>query len=274
MTYEQSKSELSGPLIPWKHDGSGWIADEDWMQCNAIVAENVLVGRECSLGIDVSDTGITAVTACFPPKKAGGHYRFIYRFFLPEKGLVEREWQDELPYAYWVARGYLILMPGWTINYDRVEQEIINLAGKFEIVDAAYFKSQAANMVENLESADIAMVRMDHSYQHMAAPTKEFQQLVLRRRIAHGGHPVMRRMIFSTEVKPDRQGNIIPEKPGRDSRGSIGGVTASIIALDRALRHGKSGHPKAKHMVTVNMSFSVPQRKLGKIIRAALKESS
>ena len=41
-----------------------------------------------------------------------------------------------------------------------------------------------------------------------------------------------------TEVRSDPYGNIIPKKPERDRSGKrIDGVVASIMALDRAVRH-------------------------------------
>jgi phage terminase large subunit-like protein len=72
----------------------------------------------------------------------------------------------------------------------------------------------------------------------MAAPTAELERLVLSKLIAHGGNPVMTWMIACTDVKSDRQDNIMPMKPERQKSGKrIDGVVAAIMALDRAMRH-------------------------------------
>ena len=61
---------------------------------------------------------------------------------------------------------------------------------------------------------------------------------MLGKEIAHDNNPVMIWMISCTEVKSDRQGNIMPMKPKRDKTGKrIDGVVASIMGLDRAVRH-------------------------------------
>jgi phage terminase large subunit-like protein len=223
----------------WTQAETRWIGDDDWMKCNAVVSEDDLAGRECFAGIDLSsNTDITAVALVFPPRTDGGLYRFVYRFFIPGEELIERERRDKVPYAYWVQKGYVIATPGKTIDHDLVEQEIINLASTFKIVDLAYDPWQAANVVQHLEDAGFLMVPMYQRYSYMAAPTKEFERLVLQGNVAHGGHPVMRWMISSAEVKSDRQGNIMPMKPRHGARGNrIDGVVASIMGLDRAIRH-------------------------------------
>jgi phage terminase large subunit-like protein len=80
------------------------------------------------------------------------------------------------------------------------------------------------------------MVPVFQRYSAMASPTDTFEKKVLAREIAHGADPVMRWMVSCTEVKSDRQGNIMPMKPKRDQTGKrIDGVVASIMALGRAV---------------------------------------
>jgi len=232
---------LTKNLNIWTQADTRWITDEDWMSAAAQMDESELDGRMCFIGIDLSShVDVTAIAVCFPME--GGKYRFIYRFFIPEEGLIERERRDKMPYTDWVRRGLLLTTPGKTVQHDFVEQEILNLAAKFDVVDGGYDPWQATRMAQDLERQGLLLAEYRQTYGPMAEPTKQFERLLLDGRIVHDGDPIMRWMVSCTEVKSDRQGNIMPMKPKRDSTGKrIDGVPASIMALDRAIRHEIGG---------------------------------
>ena len=73
----------------------------------------------------------------------------------------------------------------------------------------------------------------------MSPPTKELMKLTLEERLAHGGHPVQRWMVDNIFIKTDPAGNIKPDK--EKSTEKIDGAVATIMALDRALRHNGDG---------------------------------
>ena len=70
----------------------------------------------------------------------------------------------------------------------------------------------------------------------MSPPTKELMKLTLEKKIAHGGHPVMRWMADNIFIRTDPAGNIKADK--EKSTEKIDGVIALIMALDRAIRCG------------------------------------
>lgn len=61
-------------------------------------------------------------------------------------------------------------------------------------------------------------------------------KLVLEKRIAHGGHPVLRWMMDNIYIRTDPAGNIKADK--EKSTEKIDGAIATIMALDRAIRMG------------------------------------
>lgn len=70
----------------------------------------------------------------------------------------------------------------------------------------------------------------------MSPPTKELMRLTLDRKLAHGGHPVLRWMMDNIFIRTDPAGNIKPDK--EKSTEKIDGAVATIMALDRAIRCG------------------------------------
>ncbi len=67
----------------------------------------------------------------------------------------------------------------------------------------------------------------------MAAPTAEFERLILSGKIEHGDHPILRWMASNVTVETDAAGNIKPSKKKSIER--IDGIVAAIMAIGRAM---------------------------------------
>jgi len=226
-------------LNVWTQAETRWITPEAWAACAFPVDRKALAGRECYLGMDLSATqDVTALAVCFPPL-GEGRFEFLYYFFLPEEGIVEKERKDRVPYTYWARQGYLILTPGDVVDYDFIEDTIREIAREFRIREVAFDPWKAQEIVSHLQTEGVAeMVEIRQSYSGMAAGTDAFEKKVLAKELAHGANPVMDWMVSCVEVKSDRQGNVMPMKPERKRSGArIDGVVASILALTRAVVH-------------------------------------
>lgn len=221
----------------WTQAESRWILDDVWKACGFPVKEEILKRRICFLGLDLSASqDITAEVLCFPPEEDENLYQFLYRFFIPEENILEKERKDKVPYSYWIEKGLVIATPGNVIDYDFIEQQILNDAKEYEIKEIAYDPWKAQEIVNHLSEAGFTMVPIYQRYSGMALHTDTFEKKVLGKEIAHDGNPVMSWMVSCTEVKSDRQGNIMPMKPRRETTGKrIDGVTASIMGLGRAV---------------------------------------
>ena len=109
---------------------------------------------------------------------------------------------------------------------------------KYSIQEIAYDPWKAHEIVNHLQEAGFTMVPIFQRYSGMAVATDTFEKKVLGKEIAHGDNPIMTWMVSCTEVKSDRQGNIMPMKPRRETSGKrIDGVVASIMGLGRAVIH-------------------------------------
>ena len=91
-------------------------------------------------------------------------------------------------------------------------------------------------MVQNLEGMGFTVIPFGQGFKDMSPPTKELMKLVLEKRIAHGGHPVLRWMMDNIYIRTDPAGNIKADK--EKSTEKIDGAIATIMALDRAIRMG------------------------------------
>ena len=75
----------------------------------------------------------------------------------------------------------------------------------------------------------------------MAAPTAEFERLILSGKIEHDDHPMLRWMAANVTIETDAAGNIKPSK--RKSTERIDGIVAAIMAIARAML--QTGPPKS-----------------------------
>jgi phage terminase large subunit-like protein len=91
-------------------------------------------------------------------------------------------------------------------------------------------------MVQNLEGMGFTVVPFGQGFKDMSPPTKELMKLVLEKRIAHGGNPVLRWMMDNIYIRRDPAGNIKADK--EKSTEKIDGAIAMIMGLDRAIRGG------------------------------------
>lgn len=83
------------------------------------------------------------------------------------------------------------------------------------------------------------VVPLGQGYKDMSPPTKERMKLTLEKRIAHGGHKVLRWMIDNVYARNDQAGNIKMTK--EKSTEKIDAAVATVMALDRAIRNEGSG---------------------------------
>jgi len=225
-------------LNVWQQIESRWIQPEAWQACAFLVGAAALAGKPCYAGLDLSATqDITALVLCFPPEKEDGKYQFLYRFFLPKDGIVEKERKDRVPYRYWTEQGLIYLTDGNTVDYDYVEAQIRQDAKLYRMRELAVDPYHSQEIVAHMEKENIVTaIEISQSYSGMATGTETFERLLLSQRLAHGNNAIMNWMIGCTEVKSDRQGNICPMKPHRNRSGKrIDGVVASIMALGRAV---------------------------------------
>jgi len=118
-----------------------------------------------------------------------------------------------------------------------------------DIHEITFDRRGARKLSVDLTDSGFKMIQFGQGYSSMSPPTKELLNLVLSKKIRHGGNPVLRWMADSMEVKQNSAGNIKPSKPDRGKSGKRNdGIVALIMAVDRVTRNeshsawSESGH--------------------------------
>ena len=223
-------------LNQWVKQSTRWMQMEKWDACGFPVDEDELRNRECYGGLDLSSSiDITAFVLVFPPRDDTEKYVILPYFWIPEENMRLRVRRDHVPYDVWEKQGCLMTTEGNVIHYGFIENFIDELEKKFHIREIAFDRWGAVQMVQNLEGLGFTVVPFGQGFKDMSPPSKRLMELVLEKKLAHGGHPVLRWMMDNIFVRTDPAGNIKPDK--EKSTEKIDGAVATVMALDRAIRN-------------------------------------
>ena len=210
---------------------------EKWDACAFPVREDALEKRVCYGGLDLSSTtDITAFSLVFPPLDEEDKYQVLPYFWLPEETVDLRVKRDHVPYDVWQNQNLIMTTEGNVVHYAYIENFIEELGKRFNIREIAFDRWGAVQMVQNLEDMGFTVVPFGQGFKDMSPPTKELMKLVLEKKLAHGGHPVLRWNMDNIFIRTDASGNIKADK--EKSTEKIDGAIALIMALDRAIRCG------------------------------------
>ena len=224
-------------LNQWVKQAIRWMPMDKWDACAFPNDLKELEGRVCYGGLDLSSTtDLTAFVLVFPPLDEDDKYIIVPFFWIPEDNVDLRVRRDHVPYDVWIKQGFLETTEGNVVHYGYIEKFIEKLGERFNIREIAFDRWGAVQMVQNLEGMGFTVVPFGQGFKDMSPPTKELMKLTLEKKLAHGGHPVLRWMMDNIFIRTDPAGNIKADK--EKSTEKIDGAIATIMALDRAIRCG------------------------------------
>ncbi|HUU58444.1 MAG TPA: terminase TerL endonuclease subunit [Phycisphaerae bacterium] len=228
----------------WTESHQRWLNMDAWMDCGK-VAVNPSELEGCIAGLDMASTAdLSAFIMLFGPDDEG-KCRTVCRFWIPEETLAatvsKRTEQDRLMLRQWVDAGHIIALPGDTIDYDLVEEQILEDIERFEVRELAFDRWGLSPLIKKLQDAlgEDRVIAFPQTMASMSAPSKELEKMVADRSLLHGGNPVLGWMAANTVIRhgPDEQ--IKPDK--KKSREKIDGIVSLVMAIGRMLAERLDG---------------------------------
>lgn len=217
----------------WTSAESVWLDMEKWATCGGRFDPDLLLGRDCHAGLDLSKRfDLTAYALLFPPIETDPLWRVLVRQFMPEANIEEREKADKTPYRKWAKAGHLELIGGDIVDQDHVRMRFNEDAAKFNILSVGFDSWNATQFEIDLERDGFDVYELRFGMQTMSKPTKFLEELVISRKLAHGSNPLLDWQAKNTMVRFDSNMNYMPAKA--KSRVRIDGMTAVTVAAARA----------------------------------------
>ncbi len=212
----------------WTEASVGAIEMARWDACAG--PPRTEPGDEVWGGLDMSaTTDLSALVLLH--EGDDGAIDVLARFWCPEEGIALRSRRDRVPYDVWAREGWITPTPGNVVDYDRVREDIRELAGAYDLRELGYDRWNATQLVTQLQSDGARMVPVGQGYASLSAPMKEWLGRIASGRVRHGGHPVLRWMAANLVAEQDPAGNVKPSKARSTER--IDGMSAAVTALSR-----------------------------------------
>lgn len=240
-SYENTFRRLH--LNQWTEQSVRWIPMHVWDECCGPVKfddedfEREMIGRDCFAGLDLASTrDVNSFVLVFPMDD--GRYRVLPFFWVPGESHDARADSDRRQVKWWAEQGLIETTEGNVADLDgQIPDDVMEICKRFNVLGLAYDPWNAGAFVQGLVRRGFDHARLVEFRQTVgsfAEPTKEFERLVIDRKIEHGGNPVLRWMAANVAVKVDQSGNIRPDKA--KSSDKIDGIVAAIMGLSGAIK--------------------------------------
>ena len=209
-----------------------------------------LAKRPCFAGLDLAyTTDLSALVLLFPNDSAlaaingkkdlaadkKGIFWTLPFFWLPQD--TAHAYRKKVRYFEWAKRNWLKITTGGETDFDTIREDIVDLAGEFELRGLWFDPLYAGYLAQRLAlEHGIHAVEFGQTMTNYAEPTKMLERLVLQKRIRHTGNQLLTWCFKNTSVKEDANGNKRPVKPKANDHRKIDGTVATIMATAGMMR--------------------------------------
>jgi len=224
----------------WMESADPFVSPELWNENGESVSDELLLGRMCYGGLDLSGKNdLTALELVFP---LDDDTKAVLSFFwTPADSLRERQERDHAPYDMWVRDEHLIAKPGATIDYGWVAQKLGELSAKYKIQAIAFDRWRIDDLERELDEAGIDITVKEHGqgYKDMSPAIEALEDDLKEKRLRHANHPVLTWCVANTRVAKDPAG--LRKFDKRKTAGRIDGAVALAMACNIAANMGDDG---------------------------------
>ncbi|CAM8633554.1 COG4626 Phage terminase-like protein, large subunit [Burkholderiales bacterium] len=224
-------------LNEWVNADTAWMDMRAWDACaDAGLDLDTFAGQPCWVGLDLaSKTDIAALILLFAHPEITDAFVVFGKYYLPEDTVSS---SANSQYSGWMRTGRLTVTPGNVIDFSWIEADLIDFASRFEIQSVAFDPFQATQLSTRMMAEGLPMIEVRPTVLNFSEPMKTLEALVLQRKLAHDGDPVLGWMASNVVAHLDAKDNIYPRKERAENK--IDGIVALIMALSRAIKPGDS----------------------------------
>jgi phage terminase large subunit-like protein len=222
-------------LNEWVNADTAWMDMRAWEACGRAALDlEAFAGQPCWIGLDLaSKTDIAALVVVFEDPEVAGGYAVFGKYYLPEETISA---SGNSQYDGWMRAGHITATPGNVIDFGWIEAELLELASRFEVQAVAFDPFQATQLSTRMLAEGLPMIEVRPTVLNFSEPMKTLEALVLQKKLAHDGDPVLTWMASNVVAHLDAKDNIYPRKERPENK--IDGVVALIMALSRAIKPG------------------------------------
>ncbi len=147
-----------------------------------------------------------------------GSFHFHLEYYIPEE-TIDRHPNREL-YRVWIDRGYLKALPGNTVDYGWIVNDILAHNGPLRIVGIGYDPYKAKQAVNMLQAAGAGNVLkgIRQTYGEFTGPVETLELLIKTKKCSFSPNPITAWCFGNCVIDEDRLGNRKPVKSVRSAK--------------------------------------------------------
>lgn len=230
-------SFLTKHLNVWVNADTAWLNMTAWERCrDAELNLEDFEGEPCYVGIDLAlRSDIAALVLLYPPRGSRDFYAVFGRYYLPEETINK---EGNAHYQGWEMSGLLTGTPGSITDFDYILDNLMDFSERFDVREIASDPYKNVPIVTALQKRGVTVPIVDvrQSGPNMSPAMVEMEGLVTAGRLHHDGDPILAWMVSNVVAHRAGQDLMQPRKEAEEKK--IDGVTALLMALNRAMRHG------------------------------------
>lgn len=158
------------------------------------------------------------------------HYYEFARYWLPEKQAEENE-RNKDNYQRWHSEGYLQLMDGWSIDYDLLDEQLIERAKQVNPLEFVFDPHNAIRLGQKIASHGFTSVEFTQTPANFTVPVDEVLSALADGRYHIAYNPITLWCFGNVVGRSARKGMMAPTKQNLHAK--IDGAIASFMAMSR-----------------------------------------
>lgn len=208
----------------WRNGEQEFISEKDWKKLNT---PDDKPSRETPtyIGIDLSSASDITAVWCVQSTGEVGQVRVWGKCYLPQSALERGKKNSEI-YQQWVRQGWLEIAGDRVIDYEKVENGILELCDTFNVESVSFDPWNSNFLITRLESQGIETEKVRQGFVSLSPPTKALQVAVIQEKVIHDNNPILNWAIGNVSLSEDAAGNIKPDK--KKSQNKIDPVAAML----------------------------------------------
>jgi phage terminase large subunit-like protein len=184
-------------LNQWVSQTTRWMPTHLYLACTGAPVDNParlrerLAHRPAWGGLDLASKLDLTAWCLIVSDGSDGHVSALWRFWLPEAGLVFLDERPNHRVSRWAEQGWLTISEGEVIDYEVIENDITTDTGLLRVADISYDEWSGEPVRQRLERrTGVPMYPVPQTYKGMSHGMTELMTLTRSRDWSHHGNPV------------------------------------------------------------------------------------
>jgi phage terminase large subunit-like protein len=164
----------------------------------------------------------------YAPATSADPFEVFFRVWCPEESIERRSREQRVPYQIWRDQKFIVATPGNTMDFDRIENEILDLHKIYNFAELGFDRSCISQMAQRLDKSGIKMVDIKQGYA-LSSAIQHVEKLIIERRFCCWGQPVWNWCASNVQIQTGYKGEVQLNKA--KAREKIDAAAAACFAM-------------------------------------------